>query len=122
MGDDKPRPAVFVLGYFEFRGFPALKIHALRLRSGQALGAQHLFAEKRLEVLPAVEDAENGYDFAGNFEGDADAPPEAEDTQTGADIIPPRSPHGKGLQALALLHNRIGVAGGNLGRSCRSRQ
>ena len=90
------------------------------LRTG--LGTQQLFAEKRLEVLPAVEDAENGYDFAGNFESDADAPPEAEDTQTGTDIIPPRAPHGKGLQALALLHNRIGVAGGNLGRSCRSRQ
>ena len=109
--DDEPRPAVFVLGYSGFRGFPGLKI--------QTWDTQRLFVENRLEVLPAVEDAEDGYDFAGNFEGDADAPPEAEDTQTGTDIIPPRTPHRKGLQALTLLHNRVGVAGGNLGRSYR---
>jgi len=71
--------------------------------------AQHLFIEGCIEVLPAIKYTEYGYGFTCNFESNADAPPEAEDSQTRANIIPPRTPHRKGLQALTLLHNRIGI-------------
>jgi hypothetical protein len=83
------------------------------------MGPSLLF-ESRLEVLSAVEDAEDGHYFGCDLEGDADAPPEAEDTQAGADVVSPRASHGEGFQAFTLLHDGIGVTGGNLRRGCRS--
>ena len=50
--------------------------------------------------MSAVEDAEDGYDFAGDLERDADAPPKTEDTETGAGIIPAMAEGGQSEPAV----------------------
>ena len=72
------------------------------------------FVERRLEVLSSIEDAENGHYIVCHFEGDAYAPSKAENAQTGTNVVSPRAPHGKGLQAFALLRDCACEAGSNL--------
>lgn len=67
---------------------------AIRMRPG-------LLFESLVEVLSAVEDAEDGHYFGFDLESDTAAAPETEDAQAGTDVVSLRSSHGEGLQAFA---------------------
>ena len=77
-----------------------------------------LFLESGFDILSAVEDSEDGDYIACDFKGYADAAAKAEDTEAGADIVPLRASHGKGLQAFALFDDSVGVAGCDPWRGC----